>query len=77
MPLSAKSLRILTVSLASASAGAGKGYSTDSVTHSRPWASKAMLIGLLILRLGGDQFDDEAGRQVKCLELLLRGQRRR
>ncbi len=46
-PSGPKSSRILTVSLPLRPAGAGNGYSTDSVTHSRPMASKAMLTGFL------------------------------
>ena len=65
-PSGPKSERILTASRP-LPGGAGKGYSTDCVTHRRPAASKAMLIGL---RMSGSQATSWAsnpGGRVKHL----------
>ena len=45
-PSGPKSSRIFTASRGRVPSSAAKGYSTDSVTQSRPRASKAMFIGL-------------------------------
>jgi hypothetical protein len=47
-PFSSKSSKILIESRAGLSSGAGKGYSRELLTQSRPLASNAMFIGLLM-----------------------------
>ncbi len=74
-PSGPKSSRILTASRGFLPGAAGKGYSTVSVTQSRPRSSKFDVDRLVNVRLGGDELDFEARRQTQGLLLVGGGAR--